>query len=536
MNSSNWRERRKQAVWRRRRIIMNNDGGDATGYDLSRVAEFDSRLRAALSEDPVDIARLTTPETFWSQRCTGLEETDVDSVFYNTNQGFNLQTHDSKVAELFTAAHGPFEDLNLTAAWIEKGRDCLQLIIDFCRKHEKEIFWSQRMNDGHDNWYPWMATQFKKEHPELLLFQPKDIGRVRPNSDWPQPYLRATAIDYGRPEIRDQQFAIIDDVCRRYDIDGIELDFLRNPIYFRPTLECRPCEPEHLEIMTDFIRRLREMTEQVGRERDRPLLIACRVPSRIDCCRKIGFDIQRWLADDLIDVVVSSLEDDPFTGSAKELTDLGHRYNVPVYACLSETQPGLAGLDSSAVWAAIATNAWNAGVDGVYTFNHGDPNSSVWNDIGDPAKLATMDKVFAVDNLGKHRGKEHVYSQKGRLPVDLSPGKTSSIVLPVGDDIATRAGNGEVRRLSLRIYIDRMTYSDEIEFMFNGRVLETEVIYATDGDSPVVCSNFLLRTEPDPSSMHKGDNQFTAFLKKRCESAPGVPAISGLALVVKYKH
>jgi hypothetical protein len=367
------------------------------------------------------------------------------------------------------------------------------------------------------------------------LFQPKDIGRLRPNSDWPQPYLRATAVDYGRQEIRDQEFATIEDVCRRYDIDGIELDFLRNPIYFRPTLECRPCEPEHLEIMTGFIRKLREMTEQVGQERDRPLLIACRIPSRIDCCRKIGFDIEQWLADDLIDVVMSSLEEDPFTGPAQELTDLGHRYNVPVYACLSDTQPGLAGLDLSAVWAAIATNAWNAGIDGVYMFN-ADPRSPECRAIGDPARLAKMDKVFAVDNLGKHRGKEHIYPQEGRLPIDLSLGEVSSIVLPVGDDVAARAGNGEVRRLILSIYVDRMTYSDEIEFKLNDRVLDTEVIYTTDGVSPVVCSNFLLRARPDPSSVRKGDNQFTAFLKKRCESAPGVPAISGLALVVKYKR
>jgi hypothetical protein len=498
------------------------------------VAESDSLLRAALSEDPVDVARLTTPETFWSQRCTGLEETDVDSVFYSTTMGFNLHTHDSKVAELFTTTIGPFGDLNLTAAWIEKGRDCLQLIIDFCRKHEKEVFWSLRMNDGHDNWFPnTCCCEFKKQHPELLLFQPKDIGRVRPNSDWPEPYLRATAVDYGRQEIRDQEFAIIEDVCRRYDIDGIELDFLRNPIYFRPTLECRPCEPEHLEIMTGFIRRLREMTEQVGQERNRPLLIACRVPSRIDCCRKIGFDIEQWLTDDLIDVVVSSLEDDPFTGPAKELTELGHRYNAPVYACLQGASPGL---DPSASWAGAATNAWNAGIDGIYTFNNFTPRGVTWSVIGNPAELAKQDKAFAVDNLGKGRGKEHVYPREGRLPIDLSLGEVSSIVLPVGDDVAARAGNGEVRRLILSIYVDQMTYSDEIEFKLNDRVLETEIIYTTNGISPVVCSNFLLRTRPDPSSVRKGDNQFTAFLKKRCESAPGVPAISGLALVVKYKR
>jgi len=322
--------------------------------------------------------------------------------------GFNVHSHDSQfvelytgrfVSELYTGTEGLWTEGGMPAALIEKGRDCLQLVIDFCRRHDKEVFWSLRMNDVHDNWYPSVCPAFKKEHPELLLFQSDDIGRVRSGPDWPEPHMLATAVDYARPEIRDRQFAIIEDVCRRYDVDGIELDFMRYPVLFRPTIESRPCEAEHLEIMTAFLRRLRNMTEEVGRERDKPLLIASRLPSRIDCCRKVGIDIERWLADHLIDVVVSSLEVDPFTGPAGELADLGHRYGAPVYACLAGGQFGFLGLDSLTGWAAAATNAWNAGVDGVYTFNHADPHSSVYNIIGDRARLARMDKVFAVDNL-----------------------------------------------------------------------------------------------------------------------------------------
>ena len=82
MSSSNWRERRKQAAWRKRRIIYNNDGGDANGYALLHGAQqSDDFLRAVADGEPEDIARLATPEVFWAQRCTGLEETNVDSVF-----------------------------------------------------------------------------------------------------------------------------------------------------------------------------------------------------------------------------------------------------------------------------------------------------------------------------------------------------------------------------------------------------------------------------------------------------------------------
>lgn len=69
---------RKKAAHRRRRIILNNDGDD------------------------VFLARAANPEAFWTERCYGLEDSQVDSIFYSTSISFNLHTHNSKVAELFT--------------------------------------------------------------------------------------------------------------------------------------------------------------------------------------------------------------------------------------------------------------------------------------------------------------------------------------------------------------------------------------------------------------------------------------------------
>ena len=502
----------RQATWRRRLIIYNNDGCDAIGYQLD-------------ADSPA------TPETFWSQRCTGMEATDVDSIFYCSTMSFNLHTHDSKVAELYDRPALVPTKRNFAADWIAGGRDSLQLTIDFCRKHDIEVVWSQRMNDVHDNWYPILGPDFKKEHPELLIFQEGDVDAVRSNSDWTQPYLYATAVDYGREEIRDRQLAMIEDVCRRYDIDGIELDFLRNPIYFRPTLECRPCEQEHLDVMNGFMRRVREMTEAVGRERGKPLLITCRVPNQVDCCCKIGLDIERWLADDLIDIVVSSLENDPFTGPLAELVELGHRHDKPVYAGVAEKGPPvMSGIEMADIWAGIATHAWNAGVDGLYIFN-ADPMSPEWGAIGDPDRLAPMDKVFAVDNLSD-RGKEHVYPQTGRLPVELALGQPLALTLPVGDDVNAR----ELRELSLLIYVDNLMHMDEIEFQINGTSVAVDVVYHTDGVSPAQPSNFFLFAQPDPSLLRQGDNAFTALLKKRCDTVEGRPIISELALVVKYKR
>ena len=79
-----------------------------------------------------------------------------------------------------------------------------------------------------------------------------------------------------------------------------------------------------------------------------------------------------------------------------------------------------------------------------------------------------------------------------------------------------------------------MTHADEVEFRLNGRALEPEAIYATNGVSPVACSTFSLRAPLDPDGVQKGPNRFSACLKKRCEAAAGVPVLTGLQMVVNY--
>jgi len=477
-----------------------------------------------------------TPEWFWAQRSSGLEDSHVDSIFYCTGAVFNWFSHDTKVGEICTRADGLWIMHNYSKALIEQGRDCLQLMIDFARRHDKEVFWSLRMNDIHDNWTPSEVPQYKKDHPELMLFQPQDIGKKR--IGFIEPHMYATAMDYGRSETRDQPFAVTEEVCRRYDIDGIELDFMRQPVFFRPTLEGRPVEKQHLGMMTDLLRRIRRMTEDIGQRRGRPLLVACRIPCRVSSCNEIGLDIQKWLLDDIIDIVVSSIEFEPFTGPVGEMVELGHQYDVPVYGDISR-KLGLhfQGLRELEGWIAAALNVWNAGADGVYTFNLFDPYSPVLRTIGDPAQMETMDKVYLVDNIaGRYRTWEHVLPPAGRLPLELPLGKQCSVQLPVADDVAAQAEKGALDNVHLRIYLTDLTLSDEVECKLNGNLLDTEVMLATEGISPVVHGTFLLRARPAPASLKKGNNLFEATLRNRYQAAPPWPSLVALQLPIRYRH
>ena len=175
----------------------------------------------------------------------------------------------------------------------------------------------------------------------------------------------------------------MEDVCQRYDLDGLELDWLRISTFFQSTRDLRPVEPKHIAIMNDFVRRIRTMTDRVGRERGRPLLISCRVPRTLKHSLDVGLDIRTCLKEDLVDVLVLGGGYAPMAMAReiRAIADLTHQYDVPLYGCISESGIGLLRrslyssdepeipFESDEAWRGAAMNAWHAGEDSIYTFN-----------------------------------------------------------------------------------------------------------------------------------------------------------------------
>ena len=355
---------RYEARWRQRRIILNNDGNEVV-YQLSRA----------------------TPEELLSKRTTGLVGTQVDTLFYCTwSSGFGMFTHSTDVGERFTATSGVFSR-NLTGELLQAGHDPLRIVTEYCREQGIEIFWSMRMNDTHDvsTRYPEMFPQFKRDHPEYLVGSAATPTR---NGRW-------TSVDFDHEQVRDYAFRIIEEVCTRYDVDGVELDFFRHPTLFASTASGGTASDHERSLMTELMQRIRIMADTRARERSRPLLIAVRVPDSAGYCRDLGIDLETWLLEDLVDLLVVSgyfrLEE--WETSVK----LGHRMGVPVYPCLSESRMRNSVVKmrkSPLSYRARAASAWQAGADGIYLFNFHNPAAPMLRELGDPELLAGLDKTY----------------------------------------------------------------------------------------------------------------------------------------------
>lgn len=439
------------AKWRKRRVIQNNDGGE------SRVPRQPIR----------------TPEDLLKLRALPLVGSQVDTIIYDTTAGtFGMYAHTTQVAEEFRVTEGRYRN-NALISLQEQGTDPLQVMIDFSRANDIEILWSMRMNDTHDASNALLLPQFKKDNPNLLF---GGAERRRPR------HGGATGVDYTQPEVRDLAFRIVEEVAQNYDVDGVHLDFFRHPVFFKSVAQGGVATDEQREMMTDLIRKIREMLLAEGKKRGKPLLLTVRVPDSVEFCRQIGLDIEAWLAEGLLDALSTTcyFQLNPWSYSV----ELGHRYNVPVYPSLSESR--IAGADgewasrrTEEVYRARAANVWASGADGVYIFNSFNGSLPWWHQIGDTETLAGLNKRYFATVRGPDY-RRFLTSDTDFASVDyitpdapqvLDNGKPMSFSIEVGEDFDAAFAKGLEAEVVLRLDIRSLETAADAKVSLNGREL-----------------------------------------------------------------
>jgi hypothetical protein len=455
------RELRRQAAHRRRRIIFNNDG-----------------------DDVIYTKKEPTAEALLALRTTPLLGSQVDSIFYSNSLCFGQALHSSQVMEPFTCTEAMFADNSLPQL-MARGIDPIQAMVDFGHANGIEIFWDMRMNDTHDamldGYGPYLRPKLKLDHPEFLVGSP----------DKQPPYGPWSSVNYAEPAVRDLAYRFFEEVCTRFDVDGIELDFLRHACFLKSVAEGGRASEAELDMMTDLVRQTRDMTERQGLRRGRPILIAIRVPDSVEYCRGIGLDVEKWLAEGLVDILIGScyFQLNPW----EYLVDLGHRHDVPVYPSLSESRvQGETRFSRNSLesYRARAMRAWIAGADGIYIFNYFNPNGAIWRELGDPESLQTKDKLYFVTvrngspdgYLAGGREYQHVPVLTPTNPWLVPQGEPVRVELPIGDDLASAIQAGLKPQVTCHL---RLLGGRSVQVALNGHALADPTVADQWLDFPV---------------------------------------------------
>ena len=349
---------------RPRRFIYNSDGGNIFIDKAPPMSPEDVYAYVDEAADSQVTTYFICPN-FGMPLMYPSRVTDMLGASLTDEQWASMKKQGEQPEHAGTTERGIVNLRALTAA----GHDPIGLVINRARAKQLEAFITFRLNEVHDVENPasLMVSRFWRDHPEWRVGKPTDklekafediIGGTPENPVSPVVASWFTAaLDFSVPEVRAFRLAELRECCERYDLDGLDLDFQRFPIYFRQTEG-----PQHVDTMTAWVREVRQMTEEVGRQRGRPILLSARILGRPEQNLAIGLDPFAWARESLVDfIVVSHYLRNDFPLPIQEF-----RRRVP------ESMPIYASIEVEAerdAYRRIASRLWADGADGLLLFN-----------------------------------------------------------------------------------------------------------------------------------------------------------------------
>jgi len=499
--------------------------------DGNRVSEADFEAqRAALLAKPrqyiadndgcdmlyYNTARPITEKAFIDSRIGFVAGTRIDTLVYTpTSAGFGQFTA-LKAGELITKTLPWPNSTNAVSAFAAIGKDCLQMAIDFCRREHKEIFLGIRVNDGHDSYTPGLLPRWKLDNPDCLYGKE---GDKLPRGTW-------SSVDFENSKVRAYMLKFMRQFFENYDVDGVCYDFNRHFNLFKSVAWGRDAASAHatqaqIALMNGFMRELRALTDEFGRKRGKPILVAVRVYDSFEYDLAAGADVAGWLKDKSVDFVIGAgyFQLNPWHVTAKRVQALGGRF----YASMDESRIGqlptpfhpLGYLKGRQDWktfypARIAA-AMSEGCDGIFFFNfQGQPLKEIGSI--DPCATEGHDKTYFAVDRGSGGGlpwnyvfRGETYSTMNKLdpwkPQEVAPGGRYPFEIVIGDNLDSpkaKAAPPKATAFAMMDYLKR----EDVKLAVNGTRLDTAGFFCDN------TTNGTFRFDVPLCALRRGNNRF----------------------------
>ena len=379
--------------------------------------------------------------------------TAVDTFIYGVERGDGL-FHPSKVGMRFGADIQPFEQAPYWRVWqnmqslIDRGLDPLKVLID--RAHDKgmEFFASMRMSS-----YGGMNPKFRVSEGRGMAHE----------------------------EVRDHQFAVLEELATAYEVEGVELDFAAAPGGMPLCLRPEDVE-EYTPVLTDYVRRISRMVR--GRA-GKPGQVGARVYPTEAMCRERGLDVRTWLNEGLVDFVVPLLYLD-FTMDPdmpiEWIVEAAHAKDISVYGMLQPYVKDEASGSPVRVYPdaetarAVVANHWARDVDGIYAWFMrwplDDTQRRILAELDDPDLIQEGSKRY-VQRLRSERAVELGYDATLPLKIpEAQRDKRYQIPFTIADDI--EGSPGRIRQVRLQLQVNNLVSADRLTVLLNGKSLADE--------------------------------------------------------------
>ena len=299
--------------------------------------------------------------------------------------------------------------------------------------------------------------------------------------DWFIPaFLDFKMFNLANEELREYKRKILAEVMRKYEFDGLDIDFERHT----------PCLPEGhqwemRECVTEFMRMLRRETLKISEETGRVVMLSARIPDCLDGCREDGLDIEEWIREDLVDCLtmgsrsfdvrleeIRALSDEIQLYGGYDTHHSVDGYTLPTidvirgvwYSLLTRGADGVEYFNWSGEGRADLVEKYvkkydaNFVRDGFALYAHED-----FTGIEDKAFLAQQDKTYVIDRKGGYPWGVGYGNLNATRQLPASFDKEGEVRLYVGEDAA------DYRSATLTVLIEE---TDKLpELYFNGKKL-----------------------------------------------------------------
>ena len=179
--------------------------------------------------------------------------------------------------------------------FIKKGLDLYEIFFDECRACGISPWLSVRPNDTHDNLDPTGGL-----HQCDYTHTARREGRSRCTHRDVTGYFD-NCLDFGVPAVRERFLAYVKEQILRYDADGVEIDFMREPFLFRPGYE-----EEGRAILRDMMREIRSYTRMAAEKHGHPVLLSVRTLRDPESDFYAGIDSPTLAREGIVDAVTVS--------------------------------------------------------------------------------------------------------------------------------------------------------------------------------------------------------------------------------------
>ena len=323
----------------------------------------------------------------------------------------------------------------------QRGIDQFERWLARCRHHGIEGWLTMRMNDSHglvefarndppphplEEW----PSVFWREHPELRR------APYRSERSW------EGSFDYGKAAVREHHMRLIRELFERYDMHGLELDWMRWGMMFAPGHE-----GEGRALLTEFVREVRNLADAAAKRLGHKVQLAHRLPADPQSCMALGYDPIAWAREGLADMVTLS----SFCGATH------FDYPIEIWRAMLGDHVELLVLAEPVIYSSgqcvmsheflfgSAASALQRKVDGIYLFNEcyreSDERTLLLHELSSAGSLETLSKI----------NRRHVFSR----PQIIAPGEPRREALPVSLRHTPKDAdfNRWDRNISLRICI-----------------------------------------------------------------------------------